>query len=103
MDEFYPELAAWRAVALTWLSGETHDLHQRLQALLMVFERYLIVQGLPLDPGVFLAQTTHVPNFLQTACLDSPWSISANNLIHAFPGLYCYGTSVRSAKTTMLW
>jgi hypothetical protein len=82
--EFYPELAAWRGFALEWLGGETHGLHQRLQALSTFFERYLILQSLPLDPSVFLAQTTQVPEFHRTACPDSPWGISANNLIHAF-------------------
>ena len=82
--EFYPELAAWRVFALEWLGGETHGLHQRLQALSTFFERYLILQSLPLDPSVFLAQTTQVPEFHRTACPDSPWGISANNLIHAF-------------------
>ncbi|WFN18055.1 gamma-mobile-trio integrase GmtZ [Burkholderia contaminans] len=82
--EFYPELAARRGFALEWLGGETHGLHQRLQALSTFFERYLILQSLPLDPSVFLAQTTQVPEFHRTACPDSPWGISANNLIHAF-------------------
>jgi hypothetical protein len=84
MDEFYPELAAWRVLALEWVSGETHNLGHKLQALSLFFERYLVIQGLPLDPTVFLTQTTQVPNFHQTACPDSPYGISANNLIHAF-------------------
>lgn len=84
VDEFYPELTAWRVLALEWLSGETHNLGHKLQALSLFFERYLVIQGLPLDPSVFMAQTTHVPNFHQTACPDSPYGISANNHIHAF-------------------
>ncbi|MEI7298284.1 VPA1269 family protein [Paraburkholderia tropica] len=84
VGESYPELAAWRTLALEWLRGETLGLHQRLQALSIFFERYLILRGLPLDPGVFLKQTTTVPDFHRTACSDSSWGISANNLVHAF-------------------
>ncbi|MFL9886239.1 VPA1269 family protein [Paraburkholderia agricolaris] len=84
VDEVYPELAAWRVLAVEWLSGETHGLGQRLQALSMFFERYLILQGLPLDPAVFMLQTTQLPNFHRTACPDSPWGISASNLIQSF-------------------
>ncbi|MGF6408371.1 gamma-mobile-trio integrase GmtZ [Paraburkholderia sp. MM5482-R1] len=84
VDKRYPELGAWRALALEWLSGETHGLSQRLQALSNFFERYLVAQGLPLDPNLLLAQTTSLPDFHQTACPDTAWGIDANNLIHTF-------------------
>jgi hypothetical protein len=35
------------------------------------------MQGLPLDPGVFLTQTTTVPDFHRTACSDSSWGMLA--------------------------
>ncbi|WP_175914468.1 gamma-mobile-trio integrase GmtZ [Burkholderia metallica] len=84
VDEFYPELAAWRRLALEWIHGETHNLSHKLQALSLFFERYLVIQKLPLDPKILLARTTRVPDFHQAACPDSPYGISANNHIHTF-------------------
>lgn len=84
VEDLYPELGAWRALALDWLRGETHNLGHKLQALSIFFERYLVNQGLPLDPTVFLARATHVVEFHRSACPDSPYGISANNQIHAF-------------------
>lgn len=80
----YPQLAAWRSLALEWLSGETKGIHQRLNALTTFFERYLVQQGLPLDPAVFLARTTVLPDFYQIACPDSEAGIRNNNCINSF-------------------
>lgn len=80
----YPQLAAWRSMALEWLSGETKGIHQRLNALTIFFERYLVQQGLPLDPAVFLARTTVLPDFYQIACPDSEAGIRNNNCINSF-------------------
>ncbi|MGT2505022.1 gamma-mobile-trio integrase GmtZ [Cupriavidus basilensis] len=80
----YPELAAWRALAVEWLKGETHGLGDRLKALVAFLERYLIQQGLPLDPAVFLARATLLPDFYRTACPDSAFGIKCNNYVHDF-------------------
>ncbi|RDK01509.1 gamma-mobile-trio integrase GmtZ [Paraburkholderia lacunae] len=84
VEEQYPELDAWRVLALEWIRGETHNLGHKLSALSLFLERYLFIQRLPLDPTVFLAQTTHVPEFHRTACSNSQYGISANNHVHAF-------------------
>jgi hypothetical protein len=39
---------------------------------------------LPLDPAVFLARSTVLPDFYRTTCPDSPSGINYNNSIHAF-------------------
>jgi hypothetical protein len=80
----YPQLAAWRTLAVTWLKGETRGVSARLWALTAFFERYLVQQGLPLDPAVFLARSTLVPDFYRMACPDSAEGIKYNNHINAF-------------------
>lgn len=80
----YPQLEAWRTLAVEWVRGETRGVDMRLSALVAFFERYLIKQGLPLDPAAFLARTTVLPDFYQTACPDSAKGIKYNNSIHAF-------------------
>ncbi len=80
----YPQLAPWRALAVEWLKGETAGIQHRLKAFVAFFERYLIEQGLPLDPAVFLARDTVLPDFYQTACPDSHYGVKYNNYIHTF-------------------
>ncbi|WP_250518808.1 VPA1269 family protein [Caballeronia sp. ATUFL_M1_KS5A] len=80
VTELYPQLAEWQALAVEWLRGEPSGLPQRLQALSYFFERYLVGQSLPLDPAVFLLQTTRLPDF-RSAVPNSPWGISANNVV----------------------
>lgn len=80
----YPQFAAWRALALEWLKGETRGVDLRLRALVAFFERYLVEQSLPLDPAVLLARTTVLPDFYRTACPDTAKGIEYNNCIHAF-------------------
>jgi Putative phage integrase len=80
----YPQLAAWRILAVEWLKGETSGVGERLSALVAFFERYLIQQALPLDPAVFLARDTVLPDFYRTACPDSVAGTKYNNNIHAF-------------------
>lgn len=84
VERDYPQLAAWRALAVEWLKGETRNIHGRLHALTAFLERYLIQQGLPLDPAVFLARTTLPPDFYRTACPDSKHGVEYNNAVHAF-------------------
>lgn len=84
VEREYPQLAAWRSLAVEWLQGETRGLNTRLKALVAFFERYLIQQRLPLDPAVFLARTTVLPDFYRTACPDSAKGIQYTNAIHTF-------------------
>ncbi|MBP5069274.1 gamma-mobile-trio integrase GmtZ [Pseudomonas chlororaphis] len=80
----YPQLAAWRTLAVEWLKGETHGVSDRLYALVAFFERYLIQQGLPLDPAELLTRNTVLPDFYWTVCPDSAYGIKCNNRIHSF-------------------
>ncbi len=80
----HPQLAVWRALAVEWLKGETSGVDERLTTLAAFFERYIVQQGLPLDPAVFLARTTVLPDFYRTACPDSARGIKYNNNIHSF-------------------
>ncbi|MGT2455669.1 gamma-mobile-trio integrase GmtZ [Cupriavidus basilensis] len=84
VERDYPQLAAWRALAVEWLKGETRGVDDRLSALVAFFERYLVQQGLPLNPAEFLARTSVLPDFYLTACPDSTKGILYNNHIHAF-------------------
>ncbi|WP_321783991.1 VPA1269 family protein [Burkholderia pyrrocinia] len=84
VERDYPQLAAWRALAVEWLKGETKRLDVRLKSFVAFFERYLVRQRLPLDPAVFLARGTVLPDFYHTACPDSRMGIEYNNYIHAF-------------------
>jgi hypothetical protein len=84
VERDYPQLAAWRVLAVEWLKGETRGVGEKLLALVAFFERYLIQQGLPFDPTVFLARITVLPDFYRTACPDSNRGIKYNNYIYAF-------------------
>jgi len=80
----YPQLEPWRVLAVEWLKGETRGVAVKLASLTAFFERYLIRQGLPLDPAVLLARNTALPDFYQTTCPDSVSGIEYNNCIQAF-------------------
>lgn len=84
VEREYPQLENWRALAVEWLKGEPQGIHDRLKALTNFLERYLVQQRLPLDPAVFFARSTVLPDFYRTACRDSVSSIKFNNYIHAF-------------------
>jgi hypothetical protein len=84
VEREHPQLAAWRALAVEWLKGETSGVAERLKALGAFLERYLVQQGLPIDPAVFLARNTVVPDFYHTACPNSIHGIKYNNYVHAF-------------------
>ena len=84
VEREYPQLAAWRALAVEWLKGETRGVDDRLKAFVAFFERYLIQKRLPLDPAMFLARGAVLPDFYRTACPDSSKGIKYNNHIHAF-------------------
>lgn len=53
VEREYPQVEPWRVLAVAWLQGETRGVEKRLTALVAFFERYLVKQGLPLDPAVF--------------------------------------------------
>lgn len=84
VERNYPQLAEWRSLAMEWLKGETRGVSSRLLALVAFLERYLVQQDLPLDPAVFFARTTVLPDFYRTACPDSKHGLEYNNVIHAF-------------------
>lgn len=84
VEREYPQMEIWRALAVEWLKGETRGVGDKLHAMAAFFERYLVKQGLPLDPTVFLARSTVLPDFYRTACPDSAKGIKYNNYIHAF-------------------
>ncbi|MEW5838068.1 MAG: VPA1269 family protein [Pseudomonadota bacterium] len=84
VEREHPQLETWHALAVEWLKGETRNVSDKLQALVTFFERYLIEQSLPLDPAVFLARSTVLPDFYRAACPDSASGIQYNNAIHAF-------------------
>jgi hypothetical protein len=80
----YPQLAAWRALAVDWMKGATEGVEVRLLGLVAFFERYLARHGLPVDPTVFLSRDIVLPDFYRTACPESAKGIEYNNYIHAF-------------------
>jgi hypothetical protein len=84
VERDYPQLAAWRVLAVEWLKGETRGVASKLKALAAFFERYLVQQVQPLDPAVFLARTAVLPDFYRTACPDSEQGIKYSNAINAF-------------------
>lgn len=84
VERDYPQLSAWRTLAVDWLKGEVRGVRPKLSALVAFFERYLVQQGLPLDPAVFLARNTVLPDFYRTACPDSLEGIKYSNHIHSF-------------------
>lgn len=84
VERQYPQLTAWRFLAVEWLKGETNGIAPRLGAFTAFFERYIVKQGLPVAPVLFLARETVLPDFFRVACPDSAAGIKYNNYIHAF-------------------
>lgn len=84
VEREYPQLEEWRVLAVEWLKGETRGIDDRLRALTTFLERYLLRLALPLDPTEFLARSTVLPDFHQTACPDSRMGAKYSNNIHAF-------------------
>jgi hypothetical protein len=80
----YPQLIKWRALAVDWIKGETRALTEKLMALSIFFERYMVNHRLPVDPPQFLSRTAIVPDFFSTCCPQSIKGVKANNDIHAF-------------------
>jgi hypothetical protein len=84
VEHEYPQLAAWRALAVEWMKGEIQGISSRLSALAVFFEKFLVQRGLPLDPVVFLSRGTILPDFYQTGCPQSKHGVGYNNYIHTF-------------------
>lgn len=84
IERDYPQLEEWRKLAVEWLKGETRSIDHKLKALVAFFERYLIQRGLPLEPHVFLARNTVLPDFYKTTFPDSLSGNRYNNAIHNF-------------------
>ena len=101
VEREHPQLATWRALAVEWLRGETSGVYSRLKAIVAFFERYLVQQNLPLDPVVFMARTTILPDFYRTACPDSPAGIKCNNSVHAFLHSLAAWPRLRRASATI--
>lgn len=84
VERDYPQLDAWRTLAVEWLKGEARGVGHKLQSLVAFFERFIVQQQLPLDPAVFLARDTVLPDFYRTACPDSRDGVNYNNAINQF-------------------
>lgn len=84
VERAYPQLGSWRVLAIEWLKGEVRGIDDKLKALAVFFERYLIQQGLPVEPATVLARDTLMPDFFRTACPDSVKGIKYNNHICTF-------------------
>lgn len=84
VQQDYPQLETWRALAVAWMDGETMRIRSRLEALAIFFERYLVKKTLPLDPATFLSRKTVLPDFYRTVCPDSRTGIEYNNYVHLF-------------------
>nr|WP_318654874.1 VPA1269 family protein [Pseudomonas cannabina] len=84
VERDYPQLSVWRSLAVDWLKGEITDISAKLNGLTAFLERFLIQQRLPLDPAVFLAKESVLPDFYRVACPDSVRGVRYNNYIHAF-------------------
>lgn len=60
-----PRLKAWREYAAEYIQTLRHHQGHRRNAVVVFFTRYLVPQGLPLDPLAFLRRTTPKPPFFE--------------------------------------
>ncbi|QQX62102.1 integrase [Pseudomonas chlororaphis subsp. aurantiaca] len=84
VEREYPQLSVWKDLAVEWVQGETRGIAKRLHALVAFFERYIIKNGLPVDPKIFLARATALPDFYLNACPESLAGVDYNNSIRSF-------------------
>jgi len=63
-----PDLEEWQNFAATWLARESRGVENRLKALLVFFERYLIGKKLPATPSYLLSKKSLIPSFYETCC-----------------------------------
>jgi hypothetical protein len=86
VTQIYPELAAWRSLAVDWMSGQTGPTKPRLQALQCFFREFIIGRDLPTVPEQFFHVSAKIPDFY-TVCVSrrlpafaKPWTTH----IHTF-------------------
>lgn len=76
----YPELAAWRLLAVEWMAGQTGPSKPRLNALQCFFREFIIENNLPTVPEAFFDSSTSVPDFYdnclsrRSECSARPWT-----------------------------
>jgi hypothetical protein len=80
----YPQLEPWRLWAVDYIKGQHKGLHQRLYAMGIFLERYLVKLGLPTDPHVFFHKSTVLPDFHAVVCLPTEGGVLVNNRVHEF-------------------
>jgi hypothetical protein len=78
----YPELNAWRILAVEWIKGQVSGLSYRVNALIAFFEIYLMHPDVPTLPNEMLLRGRELPDFRKIACPASKTGISYNNCIH---------------------
>lgn len=61
--KLYPELSAWRLLAIDWIAGQTGPSKPRLLALQSFFREFLIGEGLPTVPQQFFDVSSSIPDF----------------------------------------
>lgn len=62
----YPQLGKWREYAAAWIKSETKGLDQRLKAITLWLERYIIGQGLPTEPETILRRNAVLPDYYKS-------------------------------------
>lgn len=85
VTQLYPELSAWRALAVDWMAGETGPRKPRLLALQCFFREFVIGRNLPVKPDDFFRVGAEIPDFFD-ACLSrrgesfaKPWTTHIHN------------------------
>lgn len=80
VTQLYPELAAWRRLAVEWIAGQTGTTKPRLLALQCFFRELIIENKLPTEPRAFFESSTSVPDFYtqtrarRNESLAKPWT-----------------------------
>jgi hypothetical protein len=71
VTELRAELEQWRQYAAAWLASEPKGVDIRLKALVTFFDRYLVGNNLPSEPGFLLRRSSIVPDFYVTCCVTA--------------------------------
>lgn len=83
--KLYPELAAWRLLAIDWLAGQTGPSKPKLIALQCFFREFLIGENLPTVPEQFFQVTSRIPDFYEVCMARRsefyarPWTTHMQN------------------------
>jgi len=81
----FPELSAWRTLAVEWIAGQTGPSKPRLVALQCFFREFLAEQKLPTDPEAFFRVSSNFPDFYEVCSLQRskhfarPWTTHIHN------------------------